>query len=436
MAKSSPPKTPTFPYMLTHQGRTGTIYDLKSGKFKTYFVFAGEPKQNTFASFEAAYKYLIEEFGKLDTDRANAVSLTPLNNSVRTYAELEHLLRQEGAGATIQEAVAFYLAHNKTKRFAPKTVEECAKLFIQSQRTKNTSPSQIKTLEKHFRRFKREFGNRKIHEITKLEIENWLGACKDEKTGKLWSDKTYLSNRGSLVSLSRYAQEDLDAIPKLFKTEFQRVSRRMLDGKEAVEIYTPTEMEKLLLAAFEYDLDLLPVLVIGGFQGLRPAEIHGEGVKRPRLKWEAFIWADRKLHVTGQKVRSIPHRDFDIHDVTSAWLEPFRNLEGVIWKHKQAHSKKLIALREKAGVKSIYDGFRHSYASYRIRQLKNNLPELALEMGNSPREIVNSYKRNVTDAQAEEWFSIMPPPDYAEKVSAALRLRQATVPTFFPLLSR
>ena len=88
------------------------------------------------------------------------------------------------------------------------------------------------------------------------------------------------------------------------------------------------------------------------------------------------------------------------------------------------------------GVKSIYDGFRHSYASYRIRQLKNNLPELALEMGNSPREIVNSYKRNVTDAQAEEWFSIMPPPDYAEKVSAALRLRQATVPTFFPLLSR
>jgi hypothetical protein len=71
------------------------------------------------------------------------------------------------------------------------------------------------------------------------------------------------------------------------------------------------------------------------------------------------------------------------------------------------------ALRN-AGVKSIYDGFRHSYASYRIRHLKGNLPELAQEMGNSPKEIINSYKRNVTDAEANEWFNIMPPKEYAE----------------------
>jgi len=65
-------------------------------------------------------------------------------------------------------------------------------------------------------------------------------------------------------------------------------------------------------------------------------------------------------------------------------------------------------------VKSIYDGLRHSYASYRIRQLKGNLPELAQEMGNSPKEIINSYKRNVTDAEAQAWFNIMPPENYAE----------------------
>jgi uridine kinase len=53
---------------------------------------------------------------------------------------------------------------------------------------------------------------------------------------------------------------------------------------------------------------------------------------------------------------------------------------------------------------------------YRIRHLKGNLPELAQEMGNSPREIINSYKRNVTDADADKWFNIMPPKDYAELI--------------------
>jgi hypothetical protein len=74
-------------------------------------------------------------------------------------------------------------------------------------------------------------------------------------------------------------------------------------------------------------------------------------------------------------------------------------------------------------VNSIYDGLRHSYASYRIRHLKGNLPQLAQEMGNSPREIINSYKRNVTDAQADAWFSVKPPPDYSEKIKIALALR-------------
>jgi hypothetical protein len=37
-------------------------------------------------------------------------------------------------------------------------------------------------------------------------------------------------------------------------------------------------------------------------------------------------------------------------------------------------------------------------------------------MGNSPREIINSYKRSVTDADADEWFNIMPPKDYAELI--------------------
>ena len=115
---------------------------------------------------------------------------------------------------------------------------------------------------------------------------------------------------------------------------------------------------------------MIPALVVGGFRGLRPAEFHAEGARRPALKWEAFIWNDNILHITGQKVRSKANRDIPLHPVSRAWLEPFKEQHGEIWKYKQANSKKLGALRVNAGVKSIYNGFRHSYASYRIRHLK------------------------------------------------------------------
>jgi integrase len=304
-------------------------------------------------------------------------------------------------------------------------VEKCVEKFIASQRANNISPIQIKTLEKHFRRFKKEFGNRRIDSITALEISDWLSTRRDEATGELWSVKTRTSNLGSLVSLSLFARDTLQAIPDLGKTEFQKVRKPKKDQRPAVDIYKPNEMLKLLLKAVETDIDLIPGLVVGGFQGLRPFEFHAEDAKRPPLTWEAVNWNDNLLHVVGQKIRSKATRDIPLHPVTRAWLEPFRGLSGVIWRYKQAHSKKMIVLRKRAEVRSIYDGLRHSYASYRIRQLKQDLPLLAAEMGNSPQELLNSYKRNVSDAEAAAWFAVMPPADYAECIQAALRLRQA-----------
>jgi hypothetical protein len=68
---------PGHPIVFQHGSRTGKISILGNGNFKTSFIFAGQRKQNTFASFAAAHKYLQEEFPKLDADRVNSLSLTP-----------------------------------------------------------------------------------------------------------------------------------------------------------------------------------------------------------------------------------------------------------------------------------------------------------------------------------------------------------------------
>lgn len=413
-----------FPFKFEKNGRTGKIYRLGNGTFKTAFIFAGTPRQNTFKTPQSALEYLEAEFSKLDDQRENSLALHPLNGNVRLYSELEQLLREEGNGASLREAVAFYIAHHKTKHFKAKPASDCATSFVAAQRTNGVTDIQIKTLEKHFRRFNKTFGSRKIHDITTQEISDWLGTCLDEKTGAPWGIKTRKGVRGSLVSLSLYARDILKAIPDTGKTEFQKIRPPKDEQREAVEIYTPTEFTKLLKTALELDVDLIPVLVLGGFCGLRPFEVHAEGLNRPPLQWEALNWNDLLLHVQGQKVRSKATRDIPLNAAAQAWLKPFSELTGPIWKHQSAHSKKMIALRDKAEVKSVYDGYRHSYASYRIRQLKGNLAELAAEMGNSPAEIVDSYKRNVTDAEAEAWFAQMPPENYAELLRAYLATSQ------------
>src|SRR5438045_2987263 len=108
----------TFPHEFVKNGRIGKVYYLPSTKtFKTHFRFAGKPLQNTFKTLQSAVSFLDREFSKLDSDRANALSLNPLNADVRTYSELEQLLRDNANGATLREAVAFYIAHHARKRF-------------------------------------------------------------------------------------------------------------------------------------------------------------------------------------------------------------------------------------------------------------------------------------------------------------------------------
>jgi integrase len=417
-----------FPYAVPNLSRKASIYKYSEDHFETYFRYGQKPHKNSFKTFDAALLYLKEEIKKLDADTANSLSLAPLNGTVRSYAELEHLLREKGDGGTLRDAVNLYLAFRPKSKFKPMTVLDCSKKYVESCKSNNITTPQIKTLEKHFRRFNRTFGTRKIHDIDVEEISLWLNECIDEKTLKPWKPKTKRSTRASLVSLGNFARKQLKAIPMNGdETEFQKVPLPKVDSKQEVDIYTPAELQKLLLTAINEDIDMIPIIVLGCWLGLRPAEAHGEDVDRENLRWEAFIWEDGYLSVFGQKVRSKPTRHVPIPSVARKWLEPFRDLKGPIWRYASRHSKSLIALRKKAEVRSITDGYRHSYASYRIRQLKGDLVKLAEEMGNSPEELIASYKRNVTDATADAWFNVLPPTGYNKLIKGVLKLRKPTL---------
>jgi len=420
------PRKKTFPYPYSKNGREGKIYQLGSGKFKTHFIFAGKYQQNSFATFENALEYLDNEFNKLDTELSESESQFPLSRDRRHYFELEQKLNAGSDNATLWDAVNFYLAHHKTKKFSPHTVEVCSEKFIQSGIANELSSSQVKNLKKHCGRFSRTFGKRKIHEIDAGEIQQWFETQKDEKTGKPWQSKTKRNYKGSLVSMSLYARDNLKAIPySSEETEFQKVKVPKKQANLPVAIYTPQEMKRLLIKAIEIDIDLIPILILGGFMGLRPAESHGQEADRGRLRWDHFAWSDKFLPVYGQKVKTKATRDVPIPANAIAWLKPYKNLKGEVWKLKKAYDTRFAKLRKVAGVGNIHDGLRHSYCSYRYRILKGNVDQVADEMGNSREEVFRSYKRKVTDRDANAWFGIKPPADYAQLIKNVLDSRQS-----------
>jgi predicted urease superfamily metal-dependent hydrolase len=54
-----------------------------------------------------------------------------------------------------------------------------------------------------------------------------------------------------------------------------------------------------------------------------------------------------------------------------------------------------------------HNALRHSFCSYRLAEIKN-AAQVALEAGNSPQMIFKHYRELVTEAEARQWFGIMP----------------------------
>ena len=153
-------------------------------------------------------------------------------------------------------------------------------------------------------------------------------------------------------------------------------------------------MAKLLAAASSEELALL---AIGGFAGLRMAEIK-------RLEWKAVDLERRIIMLRADQAKTASRRIVPISDNLAAWIEPLPREGKVVGKI----APELTKLAEKLGMEWPRNALRHSYISYRLAVVKD-AAQVALEAGNSPDIIFKHYRELVTEQEANEWFSIMPP---------------------------
>ena len=289
-------------------------------------------------------------------------------------------------GASLIEAAKCYLRLHP-RHMPTRTVAEVAAEMLAAKEADGFCAAYVRDLRSTVRRLGTQFP-RPIALVLAPELRGYITACKGCGTTKN-------NARKHIRTLFHFAQTH-GYLPK-GATEADDLPR-VKETAQPIAIYSPVEMAKLLHHAEE---DVRPFLAIGAFAGLRTAEIL-------RLDWSEVDLAGGLIEVKATKAKTASRRLVPISPNLKQWLAPLHQGTGkVIVIQELSYRLRKLTAKESVGFKWKHNALRHSYISYRVAQVQN-VAQVALEAGNSPKVIFSNYRELVKPADAVKWFSIEP----------------------------
>jgi integrase len=291
-------------------------------------------------------------------------------------------------GKTINDATGFYLDHLERVRRCKTTVAELAAELLEAKRKDGRSEIYLNDLRNRLAIFCRDFASQPVAAVSSREISNWL-------RGVNGSPKTRANFRQNISVLFGYAADEgmIDVNPVL------RVKKPKLVDKSP-EIFSVEELSALLRAASLVAPEVVPMLAIGSFAGLRESEIK-------RLDWAEVNLKRDYIELKANKAKTAKRRIVRIQPNLTQWLAPYCAMSGRVVPANSR--KKLEAVRKAAGLERwSKNGLRHSFASYRLAAT-NNAAEVAAELGHSTSQMLYStYRELVLPEEAERYWEIAP----------------------------
>jgi len=291
-------------------------------------------------------------------------------------------------GKTINDAVGFFVDHLERVRRCKTTVAQLADEVLEAKRRDGMSEAYLSDLKIRLARFCRDFGNRPIAGITVEEMDNWLRSLE----GSPKSRANYRANIGVLFSYAT-KRRMLDSNPILHTAK-----PKLPDNPP--EIFAVDELRGLLEAANRIAPDVVPMLAIGAFAGLRDAEIK-------RLDWSEADLVRSHIEVKAKKAKSARRRLVEMQPNLREWLRPYAEMTGPVVP-MNARQKVDQVCNAAALARWPQNGLRHSFASYRLAAC-HDAPRVAGELGHtSPAMLYANYRELVRPEEAERYWKIAP----------------------------
>ena len=314
---------------------------------------------------------------------------TPLEIVVAHYAEAVKIL---GADRVI-EAAQDFIRRNPTERPA-RTIAQVATELVALKTNRKASDRYAEDLKIRLAKLATKFPVN-VDAVTTTDIQVWLD-------GLDAAPRTVRNFRNTASALFKFAE----ARGYIAKGENPVMATERIKTKnaDAIEIYTPAELARLLEAA---PASFKTVLAIQAFAGLRSAEVM-------RLDW-ANVKLDRgHIEVTAENAKTASRRIVPILPNLAAWLKDAAKSSGPIFPHSRAYFHE-VQRNTATGTKTEklppvawkHNALRHSFISYRCAAVQN-VAQVAMEAGNSPGMIFSHYRELVTADEAQTWFAIAP----------------------------
>ena len=300
--------------------------------------------------------------------------------------------RKLAGDVSITDAVRYHAA-NRSDLLTSRSTNEVADEFMGSRRRLGLSKNYLKNCRIYSKRFCDQF-DKNIAEVTVKEINGYLAGLHNLGPASKNAHRRCLVTMFSFAKRQGYLHPDRKTAAALSET--------FKVPDTAIEIFTPDEMERLLLAS---NARMLPFVAIGAFAGIRSAEIN-------RLHWQDIKWDRGFIELVAKKTKTASRRLVPLSENLKAWLEPWRDKTGpIVTLSDPSGSLGDLGINAQIPGGWRQNGLRHSYISYRVA-LTGDVPRTALEAGNSPKIIFRSYREVVDEESAKTWFSINPPTDW------------------------
>ncbi len=350
--------------------------------------------RKAFRTHQEAIGWIRAEDERLHPDEAAAEEA---GFSRHQIAEFRVALAKLGDRASLIDAVDFWLKHAAPVEDAPTVREAISKLHLEQQK-QDLSERHIRETKAKLTRLFRGLGDRKISELTRLD----LGHARDAKdaTGKDPSAAQRVKRIRYASILITWAAEKGWIQPE--RSPLRGVSKPRLRAQK-ISILTPEEVAHLLKAALEILPEIVPALAIKLFCGIRNSELYP-------LTWNTI----KPVTIRLEKTKTDKARSVSIPDPLRSWL-PKEQKEGFIFscKHlvKDRESVWLEAmdlLQEKARIQLPQNVLRHTFGSYHYAREKD-AGKTAFEMGNSPAVVLRCYADAVDDLDCARFWLLTKP---------------------------
>lgn len=376
------------------KGHEISIYRLSSGRcMVVWYDSEGRRQRRSRATLKEGEE-LLSEVSEALKEKLNGAMTLDDRQAYNLARELA-----EPFGYTVLQAVREWVKTRAPYR-GKKTTEVIAEL-IAAKRREQLSVPYVNRLEDDLTTFAASVPD-EIEKVQAPQIKQFLNGC--EVGARRWNNL-----RDQIVTLFRFARSER-YLPKDRTTEAEDVAK-MKVARKTVDMFTPEELRIVLENTREV---WLPWVLISSYAGVRTFEVL-------RMDWSSIRWQQRLIDLPPEVTKVNERRIIPMCDALMQALTPWKQASGPVCVDKvpQREIEQITSKVKKTHPKFRWkhNALRHAYGSYRTA-LTQNVPQVALEMGNSIHMVKRHYLEAKTFEDGLRWFEMSWPLPKEERASS------------------